>query len=70
MSTVDFGWCPVCKQDFNICPHSHAQASQHAEDAKFDRNNHKKLTKLIRRIVKEELDKNEINKSVMPASFC
>jgi hypothetical protein len=33
------GHCPICKKDFDTCPHSIVQVSEHAQ--------HQKLVKLI-----------------------
>lgn len=61
---VDIDICQICKKDWDTCPHTQR-----------DLVNHKKATqlaKLIRKIVKEELQ-NEINKPnrpTSPRSFC
>ncbi len=56
--------CPICRKTFVDCDHSQGDVKRHEETTQ---NN--KLTKLIRKIVKEEIQ-NEINRTTLPRSFC
>ena len=58
--------CPVCMGDFDSCTHSQADLEGHKAKVKQI----KILSDLVRRIVKEELNKRENTKSLLPPSFC
>ena len=58
--------CNVCGINFDVCMHTFAEHSQQPNKSRAS----KDLDAKIRKIVREELAKNENSKSVMPPSFC
>ncbi len=62
----DYTICNVCGGRFDICTHTYTEHSTHKARSRAS----KDLDAQIRKIVREELAKNENSKSVMPPSFC